>query len=187
MLASEHMPDDLFTIIRCFGCLNVVECFIEPRLWLSCEYSGMKYSEGWTECVQKMSHYFDGENGENKKIPFGYPISTQIKPSGGPTCESTLVFNSALPSKGFGAPKATISGLQLNEWPKLHVYCRSVRFTGPFLGPNTEEKFRDESLCFADTLGSINMKFKPDPYYWVVCSFPHAAEVHTQIWFIVDE
>ncbi|KAF6773821.1 hypothetical protein AHF37_06147 [Paragonimus kellicotti] len=66
MLASEHMPDDLFTIIKSFGCINVIECFIEPRTWLSCEYSGVKYSEGWTECVQKMSRYFYGENSESK-------------------------------------------------------------------------------------------------------------------------
>ncbi|KAA0199930.1 hypothetical protein FBUS_01754 [Fasciolopsis buskii] len=87
----------------------------------------MTYAEGLAEAEKSMKSYFDGNNSAKKKIPFEYPRPVEVRPSGGPTCESTLIFNAPLPDKGVGAPKPIAPNLKLDNWPAKTVYASFVQ------------------------------------------------------------
>ncbi|KER22280.1 hypothetical protein T265_09606 [Opisthorchis viverrini] len=143
--------------------------------------NGMRYQDGWVGAENLMMRYFDGDNSENRKLPFGCPIVTKIDPSEGPACESQLTFAAALPNKWTQVPQPRTDELTLSQWPKLHVYAR------PFLGPNNQETFRQESLNFADSLRTIGLRYQTEPYFWVIPDPPNEPAGNLQVWFLVEE
>ncbi|TGZ61115.1 hypothetical protein CRM22_008173 [Opisthorchis felineus] len=124
MFLSRSMPEDAIHIVNCFGCENIIECFVDPSIWLTYSFNGMRYQDGWVRAENLMIRYFDGENSQNEKLPFGCPMVTRIHPSEGPACESQLTFAAALPNKWAQVPQPRTDELTLSQWPKLHVYAR---------------------------------------------------------------
>ncbi|TGZ61116.1 hypothetical protein CRM22_008173 [Opisthorchis felineus] len=57
----------------------------------------------------------------------------------------------------------------------------------PFLGPNKEEAFRQESLNFADSLRTIGLRYQTEPYFWVIPDPPNEPTENLQVWFLVEE
>ncbi|TGZ61120.1 hypothetical protein CRM22_008173 [Opisthorchis felineus] len=123
MFLSRSMPEDAIHIVNCFGCENIIECFVDPSIWLTYSFNGMRYQDGWVRAENLMIRYFDGENSQNEKLPFGCPMVTRIHPSEGPACESQLTFAAALPNKWAQVPQPRTDELTLSQWPKLHVYA----------------------------------------------------------------
>ncbi|KAG5452632.1 Heme-binding protein 2 [Clonorchis sinensis] len=181
MFLSRSMPEDAIHIVNSFGCENIIECFVDSSTWLTYSFSGMRYQDGWVGAENLMLRYFDGENSQNEKLPFGCPMVTKIDPSEGPACESQLTFAAALPNKWTQVPQPRTDELTLSQWPKLHVYAR------PFLGPNKEEAFRQESLNFADSLRTTGLRYQTEPYFWVVPDPPNEPTENLQVWFLVEE
>ncbi|TGZ61119.1 hypothetical protein CRM22_008173 [Opisthorchis felineus] len=158
MFLSRSMPEDAIHIVNCFGCENIIECFVDPSIWLTYSFNGMRYQDGWVRAENLMIRYFDGENSQNEKLPFGCPMVTRIHPSEGPACESQLTFAAALPNKWAQVPQPRTDELTLSQWPKLHVYARLVP-----IFPLTDAV--DSYWFYAHFAKLASGQHLPDPFY----------------------
>ncbi|CAH8865661.1 unnamed protein product [Trichobilharzia szidati] len=165
--SESNMESSLYQTLETYNSENIIKASVLASVWLSYQNKSMTFDEVLTEAGNYFQEY-TGLEDSNK-----YPIVVEIKPSGGPACESLFTLYRRLPGNQQSNMKNNnASNVFISEWPKFPVYVKHL---------NVESIQQDEFIArtaeFSEQLINMNVNFSSDPYYWIIYNEGGDAEI----------
>ncbi|KAK4468420.1 hypothetical protein MN116_007628 [Schistosoma mekongi] len=152
------MANPLYEVLESYESENVKKASVRASVWIGYRDECMIFDEILEQAGDFFAEHF-GSKDCNK-----YPTVVEIKPSGGPACESLFTLYRRLSDNQFNVKSCNDSThIFKTEWPNFPVYIRRFH-----LKSVTQDEFIDETMHFIEDLSKMNLNFIPEPYYWVI-------------------
>ncbi|CAI2732530.1 unnamed protein product [Schistosoma spindalis] len=172
------MCSPLYDVLESYESGKFKKGSVRASKWMGYRNESMTFDEIMEQVEVAFAEKF-GSKDCNK-----YPTVVEIRPSGGPACESLFTVLRHMTDDQISMKACGKSAdIFQSDWSNFSVYIKRFH-----LNSIKQDEFMDETKDFIEQLSEGNFNYMPEPYYWIIYdpSLKTGEDGNAEIWLKIE-